>query len=91
MTIQEYADSRGISYNSARKLVERYRSELIITKDGRTQQLDSEAVAILDRHRADNPDPTAQKILQLQQRVDELEAEIQRLRSRNLVDRILNR
>lgn len=91
LTIQEYANSRHISYNAARKMVQRYRDQLNIGREGRTQQLDSDAVAFLDQRRSVSPDPAAQKILQLQNRVNELEAEVQRLQNRSLIERILNR
>lgn len=100
LTIREYANSRGISYNSARKMVERYRDVLgsAVTMNGRTQQLNIDAVIFLDKKRAASPDPAAQKILALQIRVHQLEKqvadlqfEVDALKSRGLLDRLLNR
>lgn len=100
LTIKEYANSRGISYNSARKMVERYRDVLgsAVTMDGRTHQLNTDATIFLDEKRAASPDPAAQKILALQVRVHQLEkqvadlqSEVDALKSRGLLDRLLNR
>lgn len=100
LTIKEYANSRGISYNSARKMVERYRDVLgsSITVNGRTQQLHTDAIIYLDKKRAASPDPAAQKILalqvevrQLEKQVENLQAEVDSLRNRGLLDRLFNR
>lgn len=57
ITLKEYAKERGVSYEAVRKQVVRYRGELrehIVKKD-RTQYLDDEGVALLDKKRASNP------------------------------------
>ena len=57
ITIAEYAQSRKISYEAARKQVVRYAADLAdhITKQGRKQYLDGEAVLFLDQHRIHEP------------------------------------
>lgn len=53
MTIRDYADSRKVTYEAVRQLVNRLSGELEghITKKGRTRYLDDEAVQILDERR----------------------------------------
>lgn len=50
MTIRQYAEKRGISYEAARQLVNRHDDvlEVHIHKQGRTRLLDDEAVTLLD-------------------------------------------
>lgn len=57
VSIKDYAHQKGVSYEAVRKQVKRYEKELEghIHKQGRTQFLDDEAVAILDERRAQNP------------------------------------
>ena len=57
ITIAQYAKTRHISYEAARKQVVRYETDLDghVTKQGRKQYLDDEAVRILDQHREPRP------------------------------------
>ena len=57
ISIKEYAKSRKISYEAARKQIVRYAEELEshIIKSDRTQYLDEYAVEILDEKRQSNP------------------------------------
>lgn len=57
ISLKEYAQNKGCSYEAVRKQVNRYKDEIEehIVKVGRTQYLDDEAVAFLDEKRADNP------------------------------------
>ena len=57
VTIKEYAKNKGVSYEAVRKQLNRYSGELKghITKVGRTQYLDDDAVQFLDSKRAENP------------------------------------
>ena len=84
ITLREYAEKHGISYEAVRKQVKRYREELgdhLQTK-GRTQYLDEVGVAFLDERRAGNP------IIIMEQGKDE---QIEALKADNaaLKDRIL--
>lgn len=75
-TIKEYAIAAGISYQAARKTVEKYADDLkghVVTQ-GRTRYLDDEAVRVLNEHRAP-------KTLILG--AESQRAEIERLRSEN--------
>ena len=57
ITIADYAKSRKITYEAARKQIVRYADELAdhITKQGRKQYLDDQAVLFLDQHRIHEP------------------------------------
>lgn len=76
ITIKDYAKNNGVTYEAVRKQVNRYKNELEghISKVGRTQYLDDEAVAFLDSKRAENP------VVIIQADKDE---EIQRLHDEN--------
>ena len=76
VSIKEYAKNKGVSYEAVRKQVNRYAGELKahITKVGRTQYLDEEAVLFLDNKRAESP------IIVMESGKDE---EIQRLEAEN--------
>lgn len=56
-SIKEYAKEHGISYESVRRQVNRYKEELgeHLIKEKRTQYLDEEAVKFLDAKRKSNP------------------------------------
>lgn len=56
ITIKDYADRSGISYEAARQLINRHRDELgdHITKRKKTQYLDEEAVELLNGIRGNN-------------------------------------
>ncbi len=57
ISMREYATLHDISYEAVRKQVKRYEAELNghISKVGRTNYLDDEAVAFLDEKRSKNP------------------------------------
>ena len=75
VTLKDYAESRGISYEAVRKQVSRHREALDghITKRGKTQLLDDEGVAYLDEHRSD-------KVIMMQPVVNE---DVRRLEAEN--------
>ncbi len=85
MTIKEYAKSRAISYESARKQIKRYTKELkghTEKVDGSTQ-LDDFALDFLDRHRqkrpvvvAPDPEETEQELVNLRAEVDRLKSQL---------------
>lgn len=76
VSLKEYAKNKGVSYETVRKQVNRYKDELKghISKVNRTQYLDEEAVAFLDSKRAESP------IIIMESGKDE---EIQRLEMEN--------
>ncbi len=57
MTLKDYAEKKGITYEAVRKQVARYKLELDghIVSDGKRQYLDDQAMAFLDEKRASNP------------------------------------
>lgn len=57
LSIRDYAQNKGCSYEAVRKQVNRYKAELEghISKVNRTQYLDEYAVEFLDSKRAANP------------------------------------
>lgn len=57
ITIKDYAERKGITYEAVRKQVTRYKLELDghIISDGKRQYLDEQAMAFLDEKRASNP------------------------------------
>lgn len=57
ISLKDYAKNKNVSYEAIRKQVNRYSAELEghITKEGKTQLLDDEAVAFLDEKRKSNP------------------------------------
>lgn len=75
-SIKDYAKEKKISYEAVRKQVRRYQKELEghITRVNRTQYLDDEAIAFLDKKRSESP------IIILESNKDE---EIQRLSMEN--------
>lgn len=86
MSIKEYAKSRSISYESARKQVRRYTKDLAEHTqkiDGSTQ-LDDFAVEFLDRHRQKRPVIVAPSSEETEQEITNLRAEIDRLKSQLL-------
>ena len=70
ITLKDYAKSHGVSYEAVRKQVKRYKLELDghILVNGRTQYLDEDAQAFLDKKREGNP-----IIVQTLDRSEELE------------------
>lgn len=57
ISLKDYAKQHNVTYEAVRQQVNRYKEELEghITKDGRQQFLDDEAVAFLDEKRQKNP------------------------------------
>ena len=57
MTIKQFADSQGISYEAVRKQVVRYSDELSghVIRKNRTQYLDEKAVEFLQERRRESP------------------------------------
>lgn len=53
ITIKEYAETRGVTYEAARQQIKRFEAQLKghIHARGRTQYIDEHAVALLDEHR----------------------------------------
>lgn len=79
ISIKDYAQENGVTYEAVRQQVVRYKDELAghIRKQGRTQYLDDVAVAILNDHRAQNPvvvynKDAGEQLRNLQAQVDEL-------------------
>lgn len=85
LTIAEYAKSRSVSYEAVRKQINRYSLELDghISKQGRTQYLDSEAEAFLDSKRQKDPvfvlDDRDRVLQEKEQRIAELEDMLQKM------------
>ena len=82
ISIKDYAQENGVSYEAVRQQVVRYKEELAghIRKQGRTQYLDDVAVAILNDHRAQNPvvvynKDAGEQLRNLQAKVEELTEE----------------
>lgn len=80
ISIKDYAQENGVSYEAVRQQVIRYKDELAghIRKQGRTQYLDDVAVAILNDHRAQNPvvvynKDAGEQLRNLRAQVEELE------------------
>jgi hypothetical protein len=57
LSVREYATSRFITYEAARRQVIRYKKELLgkIEIKARTQYLTDQAIEFLDQHRKDSP------------------------------------
>lgn len=57
LSVREYAKSRFITYEAARRQVIRYKKELLgkIEIKSRTQYLTDQAIEFLDQHRKDSP------------------------------------
>lgn len=79
ISIKDYANSNGVTYEAVRQQVKRYENELHghIHRQGRTQFLDDVAVAILNDHRASNPvvvynKESADRMIELQEQVNQL-------------------
>lgn len=91
ITLKQFAEQKGISYEAVRRQVTRYATELrghIITKDG-TRFLDPEAVALLSDRRRLSPIVTVVedqggKIADLQAEIEELKKQIEDLKARLL-------
>lgn len=80
ITIQEYADSRGISYESVRQTIKRHSDEIEghISKQNSVKYLDEEAVRMLNEWKK-----IGQVVVYRQEKADyvkELEAQVQELR-----------
>ena len=57
VTIKQFADSQGISYEAVRKQLHKYSEELSghVIRKGRTQYLDEKAVEFLKERRRESP------------------------------------
>lgn len=88
ITIKDYAKDRGVSYEAARQQIGRYMGREEegfclsdhVTKVGRTQYLDDEAVAFLDARRARNPVIIQQELRD--ETIERLRAEVDALQKR---------
>lgn len=83
MTIKQFADSQGISYEAVRKQVVRYSDELSghVIRKNRTQYLDEKAVEFLQERRRESPIvlqtiDQADEISRLQDQVESLKAQL---------------
>ena len=83
MTIRQYAQQKGVSYEAIRKQIKRYQDDLrdhIIIKN-RTMYLDEQGVEFLDKKRNDNSvisrrDDAEEELKALRQQVDALRSKI---------------
>ena len=83
MTVRQYAEQKGVTYEAARRLVQKYRPQLkehIVTKN-RTQLLDEVAVEFLNEHRRMSPlvvvrEDDAGRINDLERQVESLRAQL---------------
>ena len=91
ITLRDYANQKGISYEAVRRQLKRYSSELEghITKQGRTRFLDDEAVAFLEEHRQDNAVSVQNNIASLTKLQEENKMLLQKIAS--LQDMIISR
>ena len=88
MTIQEYATSRGITYEAARQAVERAKPEIerFIRKQGRTRYLLPEAEKLLDERRKGSKITTIKKeSADKSDRIEELSTTIDKLKNEIIV------
>ena len=83
MTIREFADAQGISYEAVRKQVVRYSDELSghVIRKNRTQYLDETAVEFLKERRRESPIvlqtiDQADEISRLQDQMEALKAQL---------------
>ena len=88
MTLREYANNNGISYEAVRKLVIRHKKALgeHLTRENGTQYLDDVAQEILDSHRARTPLVVMEKRLdseyrELTERIMQKDNQIQALQN----------
>lgn len=81
MTLQEYASSRGITYEATRQAVKRAEPDILphITKQGRTRILDLEAVTMLDKLR------TGKRVKVIRQNTPEPDETIDRLKNEIII------
>ena len=83
MTLKQYAESKGISYEAVRKQVNRYQEQLnghIIVKN-RTQYIDEWAVNFLSERRRESPivlvtEDQKERISQLTEQIESLKAQL---------------
>ena len=100
MTLQEYANSRGITYEATRQAVKRAEPDILnhITKQGRTRILDQEAVILLDKLRTgkrvkvirQNTPDTDQTIDQLKNEIILLQRQLIEAREQSQQTALLN-
>lgn len=91
ITLREYAENNGISYEAVRRQVIRHKKELgkHLTKEKGTQYLDETAQAILDKHRSSNPTVIMERRIdndyrELSQQIMQKDAQIQALQAQLL-------
>lgn len=84
VSIKEFAEKRGITYEAARRLVAKYQSKLSdhILIDGNRRLLDEDAVLALDEYRKKSP--VVVRMESDSNRADKLSAEVELLRSQLL-------
>lgn len=84
ISIKEFAEKRGITYEAARRLVTKYKSKLNdhILIDGNRRLLDEDAVLTLDEYRKKSP--VVVRMESDSNRADELSAEVELLRDQLL-------
>lgn len=83
MTLKQYAESKGISYEAVRKQVNRYQEELkghIVVKN-RTQYIDQWAVDFLSERRRESPivlvtEDQKEQISQMKEQIETLKAQL---------------
>ena len=91
VTLKQFAEQKGISYEAVRRQVKRYAAELghhVVTKDG-VRYLDSEAVDLLSDRRRLSPIVTmvedqSEVITDLQNKIEGLKKQIEDLKARLL-------
>lgn len=83
MTLKQFAESKGITYEAVRKQVVRYSKELSghVIRKNRTQYLDEWAVEFLQERRRESPivlqtENQGEEISRLQEQMDSLKAQL---------------
>lgn len=97
MTIREYSTSRGISYEAAAKQIRKYKKKELkshLKYEGALTILDEYAIEFLDRHRAPRSvvvaaptEETANEILRLHEKIENMSQEIITLQSQLLASK----
>jgi tRNA U34 5-carboxymethylaminomethyl modifying GTPase MnmE/TrmE len=81
MSIKQFADSQGITYEAVRKQVVRYAEELSdhVIRKGRTQYLDETAIEFLKERRRESP--IVLQTIDQSEEISRLQAQLESLRS----------
>ena len=81
MSIKQFADSQGITYEAVRKQVVRYAEELSdhVIRKGRTQFLDETAIEFLKERRRESP--IVLQTIDQSEEISRLQAQLESLRS----------